>query len=166
MTRVAWPGSWSGRFDRLMRNRENETINTPSRSATASLADAPADGKKPRSSATSLAAPARSEAMDPTQMEWWRKNGWRVREAKEEKRRVREKQKRTWYNLSGASHGSLSSIPLEDSGTGNYICIKNKIQGKCKAGKKKKEKLRQIQDLILILFLGFVLFVKWNRNQN
>lgn len=44
-------------------------MTTPTASATASLAEAPAEGKMPNWSAASLAAPAASENADPIQME-------------------------------------------------------------------------------------------------
>lgn len=55
-------------MEHLNTERTKEAINTPTTSATASLAEAPAEGKMPSSSAASLAAPARREAMDPRQM--------------------------------------------------------------------------------------------------
>lgn len=47
----------------------------PTRSATASLKEAPADLKNPNSSATSLAAPAASETAEPKNMLRRRRRG-------------------------------------------------------------------------------------------
>ncbi|KAK1434023.1 hypothetical protein QVD17_10941 [Tagetes erecta] len=63
-------------------------------SATASLVEAPADLKKPSSSANSLTAPTVSERMQPTEMLWRRRREYLVRDAMKETMIVMEKQRR------------------------------------------------------------------------
>lgn len=65
----------SGRDRRSLFHKESAiaATKTPRRSARASLAEAPAEGKSPSWSAASLAAPAKRERMDPTQVEWLRR---------------------------------------------------------------------------------------------
>lgn len=73
---------------------------TPTMSATASLAEAPADLKKPSSSASSLAAPTRSDRMQPSEMLRRRRRAYGVRDAREEEMKVMEKQRRKCWSLS------------------------------------------------------------------
>lgn len=66
----------------LQRERASTATRTPRMSAAASLAEAPADLKKPSSSATSLAAPTKSDRMQPTEMLRRRRREYRDRDAR------------------------------------------------------------------------------------
>lgn len=116
----ATPGVGSSNFNleledmNLKRIRRKQAIKTPKTSAIASLAEAPDERKNPKWSASSLAAPARREREEARKRERLRSKCNEDREMRREKRRVREKQKRTWYTLSVDVHkSSLSSIDIQ-----------------------------------------------------
>lgn len=97
-TRRVRPESLPCRSEEHFLHKESakDAINTPITSAMASLKEAPAEGKRPNWSAASLAAPAKRDKIDPTRIEWVRRNEYREKDAKLEKKKVRMRQKSMW----------------------------------------------------------------------
>ncbi|KAG1326547.1 hypothetical protein COCNU_01G004810 [Cocos nucifera] len=119
----------------------------PTRSAAASLTDAPVELQRPISSPASLAAPAKREKREPRAVLRRRRKGWRLRTARTATRTVMRKHARRCWSLSAANHSSPFSIFLPRSLSSLKELEASRIRGDRLGSRGKRKRMAGMRDI-------------------